>query len=62
MILRNIFEQTPMVAQTYKNSDGLAATSLTSNFLCLQCSSIVSEEERLKHGNKKNHRFCTWPP
>lgn len=58
MILRNIFEQTPLVPQTSKNNDGQPVTSLTANYLCLQCSSIVSEEERLKHGNKKQHRFC----
>ncbi|CRK29292.1 hypothetical protein BN1708_004951 [Verticillium longisporum] len=57
MILRNIFEQTPLVPQTSKNNDGQPVTSLTANYLCLQCSSIVSEEERLKHGNKKQHRF-----
>ena len=61
MILRNIFEQTPVVSQTSKSPDGVVLTSLTSNYLCLQCSTIVQEEDRLKHGNKKNHRFCTSP-
>jgi ubiquitin carboxyl-terminal hydrolase 22/27/51 len=59
MILRNIFEQMPVVPQTSKSAEGAVVTSLTSNCLCLQCSAIVQEDERLKHGNKKNHRFCT---
>ena len=58
IILRNIFEQTPVVSQTARSPDGVICTSLTSNYLCLQCSTIVQEEDRLKHGNKKNHRFC----
>ncbi|KAL2751930.1 hypothetical protein ACRALDRAFT_2114823 [Sodiomyces alcalophilus JCM 7366] len=57
MILRNIFEQTPIISQTTKNSKGRPNTSLTSNYLCLQCTSIVSEEDRLNHGNAKSHRF-----
>ncbi|TDZ35108.1 Ubiquitin carboxyl-terminal hydrolase 8 [Colletotrichum sidae] len=57
MILRNIFELTPVISQTTKTPDGQAMTSLTSNYLCLQCSSIVTEDERLKHGTKKQHRF-----
>lgn len=61
MILRNIFEQTPVVSQTSKSPEGKIVTSLTSNYLCLQCSTIVQEEDRLKHGNKKNHRFCRLP-
>lgn len=59
MILRNIFEQTPIISQTTKNNKGRPNTSLTSNYLCLQCTSIVSEEDRLNHGNAKSHRFCT---
>ncbi|OLN87650.1 putative ubiquitin carboxyl-terminal hydrolase 8 [Colletotrichum chlorophyti] len=57
MILKNIFEQAPIVPQTSKNSDGQVITSLTSNYLCLQCSAIVTEDDRLKHGTKKQHRF-----
>ncbi|KAK2778296.1 ubiquitin carboxyl-terminal hydrolase 2 [Colletotrichum kahawae] len=57
MILKNIFEGTPIVPQTSKNPDGQAITSLTSNYLCLQCSTIVTEDDRLKHGTKKQHRF-----
>ncbi|KAI1080287.1 ubiquitin carboxyl-terminal hydrolase [Whalleya microplaca] len=57
MLLRVIFDNTPLVPQTSKNLDGQVITSLTSNYLCLQCSTIVPEEERVKHGNKKSHRF-----
>lgn len=57
MLLRVIFDNTPIVPQTSKSLDGVAVTSLTSNYLCLQCSSIVSEEDRIKHGQKKSHRF-----
>lgn len=58
MILRGIFDSIPIVPQTSKTSDGNPLTTLTSNYLCLQCPSTVTEEERLKHGNKKMHRFC----
>lgn len=58
MLLRVIFDNTPIVPQTSKSPDGVIATSLTSNYLCLQCSTIVPEEDREKHGQKKSHRFC----
>ncbi|KAI0599668.1 ubiquitin carboxyl-terminal hydrolase [Biscogniauxia sp. FL1348] len=57
MLLRVIFDNTPIVPQTSKSPDGVVTTSLTSNYLCLQCSTIVPEEDRAKHGNKKSHRF-----
>ncbi|RGP71833.1 ubiquitin carboxyl-terminal hydrolase 22 27 51 [Fusarium longipes] len=56
LILRGIFDATPIVPQT-STLDGRPVTSLTSNYLCLQCPSTVTEEERLKHGTKKQHRF-----
>ncbi len=59
MILRGIFDATPIVPQTSTNHEGRPVTSLTSNFLCLQCPTTVTEEDRLKHGTKKQHRFCT---
>lgn len=62
MLLRVIFDGEPIVPQTCKGSDGQIVTSLTSNYLCLQCSTIASEEERIKHGNKKSHRFCEFQP
>lgn len=58
MLLRVVFDKTPAIPQTYKSSDGLVNTSLTPNYLCLQCSTIVPEEDREKHGQKKSHRFC----
>lgn len=61
MILRGIFDQIPVVPQTSTGSDGQPITSLTSNYLCLQCPSTVTEADRLKHGNKKSHRFCMLP-
>lgn len=61
MILRVIYDNTALVPQTSKSPTGQAVTSLTSNYLCLQCPAILAEEERLKHGNKKSHRFCMCP-
>lgn len=58
MLLRVIFDKDPIIAQTSKTTDGQITTSLTPNYLCLQCSAILPEEERAKHGNKKSHRFC----
>ena len=57
MLLRVIFDNTPIIPQTSKSPDNVVKTSLTSNYLCLQCSTIVSEEDRVKHGSKKSHRF-----
>lgn len=57
MLLRVIFDNTPIVPQTSKNPENVVATSLTSNYLCLQCSTIIPEEDRAKHGQKKSHRF-----
>ncbi|KAI0857547.1 ubiquitin carboxyl-terminal hydrolase [Xylaria cubensis] len=57
MLLRVIFDKDTLIAQTSKALDGQITTSLTSNYLCLQCSAILPEEERVKHGNKKSHRF-----
>ncbi|KAJ4121998.1 hypothetical protein NW765_004825 [Fusarium oxysporum] len=56
LILRNIFDATPIVPQT-STQEGRPVTTLTSNYLCLQCPMTVSEEDRLKHGTKKQHRF-----
>jgi ubiquitin carboxyl-terminal hydrolase 22/27/51 len=58
MILRSIFDTGPIVAQTSTNGDGAPVTSLTSNYLCLQCPTTLAEDDRLKHGTKKSHRFC----
>jgi ubiquitin carboxyl-terminal hydrolase 22/27/51 len=58
MILRGIFDTSPIVPQTSKNPEGRPVTSLTSNYLCLQCPATVSEDDRLSHGTEKLHRFC----
>ncbi|ETS02669.1 hypothetical protein MKX07_006860 [Trichoderma sp. CBMAI-0711] len=57
MILRGIFDTTPILSQTSTNQEGRPVTSLTSNYLCLQCPVTLSEEDRLKHGTEKLHRF-----
>ena len=58
MILRVLFDHSPLTPQTARSLNGQSVTSLTSNYLCLQCPTILTEEERLKHGTKKSHRFC----
>jgi ubiquitin carboxyl-terminal hydrolase 22/27/51 len=58
MILRSIFDSTPIIAQTSTSQEGRPVTTLTSNYLCLQCPVTVTEDDRLKHGTKKSHRFC----
>ncbi|KAI8720278.1 Ubiquitinyl hydrolase 1 [Fusarium sp. LHS14.1] len=57
LILRGIFDSTPIIPQTSTTQDGRPITTLTSNYLCLQCPTTVSEDDRLKHGTKKQHRF-----
>lgn len=57
-ILRCIFENPPVIPETSIAASGQNVTSLTSNYLCLQCPQILGVEERLEHGNKKSHRFC----
>ncbi|KAJ9165174.1 Ubiquitinyl hydrolase 1 [Coniochaeta hoffmannii] len=57
MILRSIFDNNTIIPQTSKSSDGQVVTSLTSTYLCLQCPSTLTEEERAKHGKQKSHRF-----
>lgn len=59
-ILRQIYDQVPIVAQISKAvQDNTITASLTSNYLCLQCPIIIKEEDIAKHGQKKSHRFCT---
>ena len=57
--LRVIFDHTPIVPQTSKSSKGQVLTSLTPNYLCLQCSTTTTEHDCLEHGNETSHRFCT---
>ncbi|KAK0724807.1 ubiquitin carboxyl-terminal hydrolase-like protein [Lasiosphaeris hirsuta] len=57
-ILRNILDYSPINAQTAKAAEGpTITTSLTSTYLCLQCPSTLTEDDCVKHGNKKSHRF-----
>jgi ubiquitin carboxyl-terminal hydrolase 22/27/51 len=56
-ILRCIFDDVPLLAQTTKLPDGRPCTSLTPNYLCLQCPNVVTEDDRVKHGQRKQHRF-----
>jgi ubiquitin carboxyl-terminal hydrolase 22/27/51 len=57
-ILRSIYDTTPLLSQTAKSTDGQIVTSLTPTYLCLQCPSTLTEDDRTKHGTKKSHRFC----
>lgn len=57
-ILRTIFDNNTIVPQTSKAADGLPITSLTSNYLCLQCPMTLTEDDMTKHGKQKSHRFC----
>lgn len=57
IILRKIFDQPPIVPQTSKSPDGQPITTLTPNYLCLQCPTTLVQEDIGKHGQKKSHRF-----
>ncbi|KAK4452067.1 ubiquitin carboxyl-terminal hydrolase [Podospora aff. communis PSN243] len=57
-ILTNILEFNPLDNQTAKMTDtGAIVTSLTPTYMCLQCPTILTEEDCVKHGSKKSHRF-----
>ncbi|KAL1848137.1 hypothetical protein Daus18300_013698 [Diaporthe australafricana] len=56
-ILRSIFDNVPIIPQMRKDSDGKVISTLTNNYLCLQCPAIEKEETMAKHGTKKAHRF-----
>jgi len=48
-----------MVSQTAKTTDtGAIVTALTPTYMCLQCPSTLTEDDCVKHGSKKSHRFC----
>ncbi|EPE26946.1 Cysteine proteinase [Glarea lozoyensis ATCC 20868] len=55
--LRVIFENTPIVPQTSKTTKGFPFTTLTPNYLCLQCSATTTEGGRIEHGRETSHRF-----
>jgi ubiquitin carboxyl-terminal hydrolase 22/27/51 len=60
-ILSNIHEKPSIIAQTYNKTDDTGATmplvSLRPLFLCLQCPSIMTEEDRDLHFETKSHCF-----
>ncbi|RDW73872.1 hypothetical protein BP5796_07314 [Coleophoma crateriformis] len=55
--LRVIFDNTPIVPQTSKTVKGHALTSLTPNYLCLQCTTTTTGQDRTIHGTETKHRF-----
>ncbi|SPO05086.1 related to ubiquitin-specific protease 22 [Cephalotrichum gorgonifer] len=57
LMLRKIFDGPAGPLQVTKNANGGGSYALTSNYLCLQCPVLVTEEDRIKHGSKKAHRF-----
>ena len=61
-MLRKIFDTPAGPLQATKNANGGGSYALTSNYLCLQCPVLVSEDDRIKHGSKKAHRFCMCSP
>lgn len=61
LMLRKIFDSPIGPLQATKTTEGNASYNITSNYLCLQCPTIVTEEDRIKHGSKKAHRFCMLP-
>ena len=56
--LRVIFENTPIIPQTAKTSKDQAFTTLTPNYLCIQCSVTTTDKGRRMHGEETKHRFC----
>lgn len=56
--LRVIFDNTPIVPQTSKTPKGQPLTSLTPNYLCLQCTTTTTATDRIHHGTETLHRFC----
>ncbi|KFY24646.1 hypothetical protein V493_05121 [Pseudogymnoascus sp. VKM F-4281 (FW-2241)] len=57
MLLRVIFDNTPIIPQTSKSVDRRPVTSLIPNYLCLQCPTTTTAKDRLKHGKLKAHMF-----
>jgi ubiquitin carboxyl-terminal hydrolase 22/27/51 len=56
--LRVIFDNTPIVPQTSKTTKNQPFTSLTPNYLCLQCTTTTTAQDRITHGTETLHRFC----
>jgi ubiquitin carboxyl-terminal hydrolase 22/27/51 len=60
--LRVIFDNTPIVPQTSKTPKNQPFTTLTPNYLCLQCTTTTTAQDRLAHGSETLHRFCMSSP
>jgi len=58
MLLRVIFDKTPVIPQTTKSIDKRPVTTLKPNFLCLQCPTTCTAQDRHRHGELKAHMFC----
>lgn len=59
--LRAIFDKVPKeieVIHTSTTPQGQEVTTLTPNYLCLQCSAITTAAGRIEHGKEILHRFC----
>jgi ubiquitin carboxyl-terminal hydrolase 22/27/51 len=57
-LLKVIFDNTPIIAQTSKTPENPPVTSLTPNYLCLQCSATCAAKDRPRHGEVTKHRLC----
>lgn len=53
-----VSDTTPIVPQTSKAPSGQPLTTLTPNYLCLQCSATTTVSGRIEHGMETKHRFC----
>jgi hypothetical protein len=58
--LRVIFDNTPIIPQTSKTTKNQPLTSLTPNYLCLQCTVTTTERDRIAHGTETGHRLCNF--
>lgn len=59
--LRAIFDKDPKeigAIQTSKGVKGQPLTTITPNYLCLQCTAITTTTGRIEHGGETLHRFC----
>ena len=59
MLLRVIFDNEPLIPQTSQDIiSRRPVTTLTPNFLCLQCPTTCTIRERSLHGQMRAHMFC----
>ena len=59
-ILHTIYEKHSIIAQTLTNTSGGGSRSFASlrrTCLCLQCTYILTEAERVAHMKQKQHQF-----